>query len=269
MIRHIALCASLVVTFASVSVAPAAADDSAGWTNNCPFTHRSMDDPIVYPGQPGAAHMHDFQGNTTTDADSTYETLIAGTSTCHMPADRAAYWFPTMMANGSPRGPREFVVYYRARVRPYSAVRPFPPGLRMIAGDHEATHAQPYEVIDWACGDGVERRVPHDCPGEPLVAHVKFPECWDGVHKDSADHMSHMAYPREVGDRYFCPKSHPVRLPRIKFRIEWSVHTVADISFSSGPWYTLHGDFINSWRQPALRRLTRRCIDANRDCGAL
>ena len=37
----------------------------------CGYSHSAPDDPIVYPGQPGMSHEHDFFGNVTTDADST------------------------------------------------------------------------------------------------------------------------------------------------------------------------------------------------------
>jgi Domain of unknown function (DUF1996) len=38
------------------------------------------------------AHSHDFFGNTTTDADSTYESLLAGGTTCtRFEEDKAAY----------------------------------------------------------------------------------------------------------------------------------------------------------------------------------
>jgi|SRR5215208_1446248 len=44
----------------------------------CGFTgKREKFDPIVNPGGE-AFHLHDFFGNTTTDANSTYETLRAG-----------------------------------------------------------------------------------------------------------------------------------------------------------------------------------------------
>ena len=29
----------------------------------CKYSHTLMDDPIVFPGRPGASHMHDFFGN--------------------------------------------------------------------------------------------------------------------------------------------------------------------------------------------------------------
>jgi hypothetical protein len=40
----------------------------------------NSDDPIVFPRQPGAAHQHDFFGNTSTNAYST-DASLAGKPT--------------------------------------------------------------------------------------------------------------------------------------------------------------------------------------------
>ena len=51
------------------------------------------DDPIVYPGQPGKSHAHQFYGNTSANASSTYSSLRSnGQSTCMSPLNRSAYW---------------------------------------------------------------------------------------------------------------------------------------------------------------------------------
>lgn len=60
------------------------------------------DDPIVYPGQPGKSHLHQFFGNTGTDAYSTYASLrTTGGSTCTRSEgdspQRSAYWMPAML----------------------------------------------------------------------------------------------------------------------------------------------------------------------------
>jgi hypothetical protein len=44
----------------------------------CEFHHRDQVDPIVDFGNPKSHHMHEFFGNTTTNANSTYNTLRAG-----------------------------------------------------------------------------------------------------------------------------------------------------------------------------------------------
>ena len=63
----------------------------------CDWSHASFDDPIVHAGMEGMSHRHEFFGNTTTDADSTYESLLAGDTTCAQKLDRAAYWVPSLL----------------------------------------------------------------------------------------------------------------------------------------------------------------------------
>src|SRR6185369_4842740 len=49
----------------------------------CTYSHMAFDDPIVYPGRPGAAHLHTFFGNTGTNAASTEQSIRdTGNSTC-------------------------------------------------------------------------------------------------------------------------------------------------------------------------------------------
>ena len=47
-------------------VAAVASAGSPGWITECPYSHSAPDDPIRFPGQPGASHLHDFFGVTTT-----------------------------------------------------------------------------------------------------------------------------------------------------------------------------------------------------------
>src|SRR6476659_7799891 len=64
------------------------ADENVGvFSTLCAYTHRASDDPIVHPGMPGMSHSHDFFGNVTTDADSTYSTMRAGGTTCRARED--------------------------------------------------------------------------------------------------------------------------------------------------------------------------------------
>jgi hypothetical protein len=49
-----------------------------------------------------------------------------------------------------------------------------------------------------------------------LRAELFFPSCWNGKDLDTADHMSHMAYPSTVQDGT-CPPGFPVRLPSLFF----------------------------------------------------
>jgi hypothetical protein len=46
--------------------------DEPSFVVNCDWSHRNTDDPIVHPGDEGMSHQHEFFGNTSTKADSTY-----------------------------------------------------------------------------------------------------------------------------------------------------------------------------------------------------
>lgn len=82
----------------------------------CNASHVAYDDPIVFPGRPGASHLHTFFGNTKTDGHSTYESLrTTGEGTCHGgPINRSAYWMPsTMNGKGKVVMPDYLVIYYK------------------------------------------------------------------------------------------------------------------------------------------------------------
>ncbi len=102
------------------------------------------------------------------------------------------------------------------------------------------------------------------------MANVRFPACWDGVHLDSADHRSHMAYnlPRPDGS-WRCPASHPISVPRLRVRLQYPVTDGQGLAFSSGPFYTLHADFLNAWTQRKLHHLVRTCLRADVNCGRI
>src|SRR4051794_40385059 len=48
------------------------------FTTRCTLSHERADDPIVKPNQPGASHLHEFFGNTTTNASTTATSLSSG-----------------------------------------------------------------------------------------------------------------------------------------------------------------------------------------------
>ncbi|TMK19206.1 MAG: DUF1996 domain-containing protein [Actinobacteria bacterium] len=243
------------------------------FTTDCFASHRAPDDPIVYPGQPGASHSHDFFGNTTTDASSTYASMIAGGTNCEEPGDTAGYWAPTLLArDGTPIAPRRIKVYYRDTPNPSGHVTPFPPDFRMIAGgmasagvlsgwNCDATALAPTALID--CSGGT--------PGTTYVrGSIIFPMCGQlnaagNVVKDSGDHRSHVAY----GARKACPADHPVQLPAIKVNIRYGVSNciAAGCHLSSDmpgdvPGSTLHADFWNTWDQATLEQLVNTQLNA-------
>ncbi len=250
----------------------------------CNVDHFAPDDPIVFPGTPGASHMHSFYSNKSTDAYSTPASLSANQGSCDYIGafNRSAYWIPSVYYT-NPDGSttrfsasgQQLVVYYR---RPGGTngpkVQPFPVGLRMVAGNSKATAPQNSPYVNWDCSDGgpLFQGIP-SCAGTqsgPIpVGFVSFPSCWDGVHLDSADHKSHMAYPNQTTG--VCPADHPVSLPRIDFE-DWLNGTSGGSNYflSSGGVYSMHGDVFESWDTRLQSGLIDQCLNSvQRDCSPI
>lgn len=232
----------------------------------CTYSHSGEVDPIVYPGEVGLSHHHDFYGSTTTDEDSTPDSLRAGGTTCDKPGDDAAYWQPTLYDGDNAVEPVSIHAYYRAApgIDPTTLV-PYPDGLMMLAGDPYATGPQPGEAVGWTCG--VRTALSDDPPACPVTAPLAmvltFPDCWDGEHADVPGHRDHMTYSRD-GD---CPEGHPVSVPQltvsIKFPISGPGH---DLRLASGSVHSAHGDFFNGWEPDALEREITRCLHRDVVC---
>jgi hypothetical protein len=253
--------------------------DSAGWIVPCTLSHSLPDDPIVSPGQPGAAHLHDFIGGRDVDASATYQEVVAGGTSCSASSgDTGGYWTPGLYRGSTKIDPAgsfggeavKQVVYYRANnLSPGTLVHTIPPDLRIIAGNGKAGSAsdnpQLGRQLYFGCSDNSTGKMqePPACSTGILTVHIGFPNCWNGVDLDSPDHQSHMAYP----DDGKCPSSHPVPLPRVIMRLEYPVGAGSGgTALSSGPPHTLHGDFWNTWRQASLDHLVATCLNAGADC---
>jgi hypothetical protein len=274
----VGLTAALVLTGptqaspADVSRPAAAAADGAGrgvFQVICRLSHTAPDDPIVAPRDPGGAHLHEFFGNVSTNAYTTTRKLRRGGTTCAQHGDKAAYWVPALYNAGRRVQPNLMITYYRTgQLLDPSVIRPFPRGLRMIAGDGHASRPQSTRVTDWGCdGDGPigSSEPPRSCPDSPLRLRVIFPNCWDGKRLDSTDHKRHMAY--SYRHKRQCPRSHPVALPTLKVHVRYDVRGPLDgLTFSSGSSATAHADFWNAWHRPSLRTLIRRCLLRFRSC---
>lgn len=266
----------------------------------CQYSHMAFDDPIVFPGQPGRSHLHMFFGNTGVNANSTATSIAnTGAGTClGGTINRSGYWVPAMIdtTNGRPILPgSDFFVYYKVGYWGVDSaqVKPFPAGLRMIAGDANATeppgglpNGQNPRFEFW-CTDsshanayGNGKSIPTCRPGDRLNTFIAFPQCWDGVNLDSPDHKSHMAY--AFGNfpgspTAGCPASHPVPLVEISFNFHWNVPSTSDTSrwrlasdrasTSIPGGYSFHADWFNGWKPEIVEIFTRRCLNEFRDCG--
>lgn len=276
----------------------------------CDYSHSLTDDPIVFPGKAGASHWHDFIGNESVFAGSTYQGMVAAATNCSPESgDTAGYWAPMLFRNGVqvvPHGPppngtdasyhARQQVYYRDNLDPNIVVHAPPPGLMMITGNSKATSLadNPYlgREIYWGCSNNTPDEkftAPVDCTTGIITLHIGFQNCWDGVNLDTLrpdgtpavnpitgvtypnDHRSHVAYPIDgPSGTYVCPADHPVAIPRIIVRMEYPVGTDSSgITLASGPTYTVHGDFWNTWNQDRLEQLVSVCTNGRLDCGTL
>jgi hypothetical protein len=238
----------------------------------CKVQRIAPDDPIVYPGQPGASHSHVFTGSTSVNAYSTQASLEAGGTNCLLDRDKASYWMPQLYTeSGTALIPYHARAYYRAGT--LGKVSHIPRGLRMIAGDAKATVPQDKKIAGWQCrtvspdtvANGKQATIPTCAPVDLLEGSVVFPNCWDGKYLDSADHKSHMSY--GVGDS--CDAAHPVRLPALTIAYRYRPGTTNSRSYlaSGNSGLTLHADFWSAWDQPTLDALVDRCINAGVHCG--
>jgi uncharacterized protein DUF1996/beta-propeller repeat-containing protein len=243
----------------------------------CTYSHTLMDDPIVFPGQPGASHEHDFFGNKSVDADSTLQSMLAADTTCRAASDTAGYWAPTASIAGKKIRPPVMRIYYLGTRG--EDVETIPEGLQMIGGTKTATSADENPHVRWYCGETADVKTtkqpfPYDCTPyasqqlvDGVIAIIDLPNCWDGAGLTP----EHTVYP-ENGS---CPSGYPHVLPRLSERLHFGIMdpTAADgsvaLTLSSGPYWTMHADFWNTWQQDRLDQLVDQCIDAGVHCGSI
>lgn len=226
----------------------------------CGPGHLAYDDPIVYPGQPGRSHLHQFYGNTGANAYSTFESLrTTGQSTCMSPVNRSAYWMPAMLnGRGQVVRPDYVGIYYKRLPKSFSRCDPLkdpeaigicialPNGLKYVFG-HDMARPEAGGGFYFNCdGPGaVQGHYPdivtaaQYCPnGSKLGAVIHAPQCWDGKNLDSPDHRSHVAYTWRAPDGSSgvhpkCPSTHPFAIPEFTLQA-W--YTVDDTLDRSGTW---------------------------------
>ena len=254
----------------------------------CYVSHFSKDDPIVFPGQPGASHLHMFFGNTGVDAFTTSEILASsGRSTCNGGVlNRTGYWMPALLDKNNnvikpaltgavPNNqiPNQNIYYKTASLRNsdvFGALKPFPPGLKMIAGMATGTPGNPQKIGTYGCvgsGLGTSFHIP-PCPqGGEIVLLIGFPNCWDGLNLDSDKHNTHVAYviTDKATRRNACPSTHPYPMPEFALKLHFAVddptgtdgwHLSSDnYAIDTGDnrgGYSLHADWMNGWNQDAV-----------------
>lgn len=266
-------------------------EPSGNFRTFCYHSHFAYDDPIVYPGQQGVAHLHNFYGNVSANYASTYNLLrTVGNSTCQGgPLNRTGYWVPAMHnASGRVVVPWQVELYYkgngsRAEIQ---GIQNNPNGLRMIAGFDMARSVPAYERVTWYCNGQARSQVLEgwNCPnGSELMADLRFPMCWDGQNLDSSNHRSHMAYGASNNGGWITGSvgcqaahaSHPIHLPELTLKVRYTADG------NTGNWYlssdrmpgmthrngeTWHADWFGAWDPIIQETWTQKCIRELKSC---
>jgi hypothetical protein len=235
----------------------------------------SYDDPIVFPGQPGKSHLHQYYGNTSANANSTFASLRAsGDSTCNnigngTAANRSAYWMPAMLdGKGHVVRPDYVSVYYKrgpdnAGECADNICVSIPNGVKFIQGFDMATGSPSPQPGDFVCGSNVMRTLAQartNCrAGQKLEMRIQSLKCWNGQ-LDSADHRSHFApmiSDASTGWKKKCPSSHRYLPPQFTISAFYTIGSGDDVglwSLSSDAMHpnlpkgsTLHFDYFEAW----------------------
>ncbi|HEV2403723.1 MAG TPA: DUF1996 domain-containing protein [Candidatus Saccharimonadales bacterium] len=235
---------------------------------HCLFDHTSHDDPIVFFDVPAATHQHEFFGAKGINYTSTPTSLLGQPSTCDNADDTGGYWTPAAEMNGQPIGSLYQNEYWFDGGFKKTEMMPF--GMELVAGNARSTAPEPTNVAFYYCGTGTPKlNKPYTCSsGDLIIMVVVFPQCWNGVVQIGND-AANMAYPSSPGH---CPSGYTHVFPRLEEHVHLPIASPYDshgnfvFSLSSGPYYTLHGDFINSWKQPTLDRFFTNCINSHQSC---
>ena len=264
----------------------------------CEFSHFSYDDPLVFPGKPGASHLHMHFGNTHVNAFSTYDTLInSGSSTCNgQELNRTGYWVPAMFDGaGNVRIPERIVVYYKGEGRARGSAEVYPEGAAMIA-DYNLNTMPTSEggiggkKLTFQCSDnfstvtGVGSQTMAACDGSRfgsaeggrwvvLEMSVKFPQCWNGQDPSNWDNFQ-----PPQGDWYVsdCGGAFSHTMPNLEYFVNYKV----DIGENTADWFlssdidptsfgaskatggsTSHGDWWGGWHKEVNQMWVDNCVN--------
>jgi hypothetical protein len=250
--------------------------------------HRQQVDSIVANGQPQSAHMHDFFGRT--DISSTMNSnwpitpgheddpgYTPAYSTCLTYGDWAAYWFPTPKFNDAVIQPGPLKITWQSPAGTQVATPPF--GETFVSGNAKATAAGSDPHVRFTCGglDEAGFTIPTDCssvPGGVVTAEITFPDCWDGFKTfDTPAGISPNHFSYSTGgscaqgsapmaqlvtqQQFIDPRT---SAPMVNPNVTAPPPPPLGLSFSSGPYYTYHGDYINTWNH-VLGTVVNACLN--------
>ncbi len=266
----------------------------------CEFSHFAYDDPLIYPGQPGASHLHMFFGNTDVNAYTTADSLLdSGSSTCNgQELNRTGYWAPAMFdGNGNVRIPERVVVYYKGEGQANGKAEVFPDGAAMIATDNintiDGATGGAAGKFNFVCSDQwsgeanpVANTMPacdgnrflnlygvRDDPHVVLEMNVKFPQCWNGKDASNPDNFHRPANGSWYGSQ--CTGEFNRTLVNLEYFINYKV----EIGENTKDWYlasdvdpttrtlsapggtTVHADWWTGWHKATNQLWIDNCVN--------
>ena len=288
----------------STGLPPSAAPDVVGaFRFICLPGQLKADDPIVYPGQPGRSHLHQFFGNDLTDANSTYASLrAAGNSSCMSPVNRSAYWMPAVLnGKGQVVRPDYVTIYYKRRPLADPVISDpshpqyqgkgtsLPNGLRFIFGrnmlDLAGTQTGSVAFVCDGPTAGTQNiyknfeEAQAGCSVDNRIGvRLSAPDCWDGKNLDSPDHRSHVSYGSYGSWGFYkCPVSHPFVIPAFTMaawftQAKGETYSLVSDGMDTSPGHkrgdTFHADFFMAWDPVVHEMWEKNCIEKMLNCSA-
>ena len=270
---------------APMPVAFTSTGSSGSWHEDCGRDQEGMhnsDNLVMQPGHPGGAmHVHDYVGNTSTNAFSTDQSLAAAGTTC-AGGDKSTYYWPVLLepSNQTPMDgmsmdhstiavPASVTIQYRGS--PVSSVVAMPRFLRGSTGNPHAVteNGADTEHVQWTCSgarDRITADYPQCGPGQQVIRVFDFPSCWNGLTTDSPDHHSHLVFPVAGGA---CP-ANTLPVPELHIEVAYSLpqnmHYAIDAfpeeHFSS---ITDHAMFVNVMTDAQMTQVVA-CINTGQRC---
>jgi hypothetical protein len=261
----------VAVLLLSIVAAASAADAfSFGFRGPSVRTETAQKDPMFH-----TEHMHDFFcANNVTDPTS-YNLLVAASTSCKRTTDHSAYWVPQLKINGTIQKPTRSGFYYQC-MKPFSAkqcanVKPFPKGFRMVTGERPGDFGDVKWYCDIAGQKNKQENPPTSCSSgdRGIGMYIRFPECWNGSTVDPAiaTEPNVVNARHKSGGGYGCPSGHPIHLPTLTFFPDYpnapkNLNTV-EVSMGHNEWgppSTYHANTISAFTGDSMVTLTKYCI---------
>ncbi|MFC5062780.1 DUF1996 domain-containing protein [Actinomycetospora atypica] len=248
--------------------------------------HNNSDNYMAAPGKRnGAQHVHDYVGNTSTNGNSSDDSLEAAGTSCRN-GDKSTFFWPVLRDlngtgddvgrdGGSLDGnvgriltPKKAQLTFRGHGD--QKIEPLPAHLMMIMGNAKAKAQDGKNANAKYTCTGFEDRVTDQypiCPrGSNLVRLLDYPSCWDGQNLESKDLRSHMAFADERGncEEGFTP------VPALRITLTYDQPAGRSFAIDSFPDNqhdpsTDHSDYEN-FATEAQNSAGADCINANKTC---